>query len=242
MLFFRSLLFFLFQIFWTIPYAVACMLAFPFMRPQNRYWFAVGWCRTMLKAADVLCGIRYTVIGKENLPDKPAIVLSKHQSAWETIALPAIMPRPLCYVFKRELLYVPFFGWALGLLSMIHINRKDGFNAFNSVVTQGQARLAEGSWIIIFPEGTRTPTGSRRKYKSGGARLATSTQVPVIPIAHNAGRAWPRQSFLKYPSLITVSIGPLIETTGLTPEQVGGKVEAWIEAEMERIDPQAYRS
>lgn len=239
--FIRSCVFLLFQIVLTTLYGTACMVLFPFLSPVRRYWFAIGWCRIMLVGFDKLCGVRCTVLGRENLPDSPAIVLAKHQSAWETIALPAIMPHPLCYVFKRELLYVPFVGWTLRMLRMIHIDRKDGVNAFQSVVRQGKEKLAEGAWIIMFPEGTRTPTGSHRKYKSGGARLAVETQTQVIPVAHNAGRVWPRNSFLKYPGQVTVSIGPPIPVNGLTPDEVNGKVEAWIEAEMRRIDPLAYR-
>ncbi|VVD96356.1 acyl-phosphate glycerol 3-phosphate acyltransferase [Pandoraea morbifera] len=242
MLQFRSILFFLFQIVWTVPYAIACIVSFPFLKREQRYWFAVGWCRVVIRVADKLCGIRYRVIGRENLPDTPAIVLSKHQSAWETVALPALMPKPLCYVFKRELLYVPFFGWALGLLSMIHIDRSKGTDAFQSVVAQGRERLAEGAWIIMFPEGTRTRTGSRNKYKSGGARLAATTGTPVVPVAHNAGRVWPRNSFVKYPGEVVVSIGPVIETAGRTPEAVNADVAEWIEREMVRIDPAAYTS
>jgi 1-acyl-sn-glycerol-3-phosphate acyltransferase len=170
------------------------------------------------------------------------VLLSKHQSAWETIAYVATMPRPLCYVFKRELLYVPFFGWALGLLKMVHINRKDGTNAFVSVARQGKERLADGSWIIMFPEGTRTRTGDPKpRYKSGGARLAVDTGAWVIPIAHNSGRVWPRNSFLKYPGLITLSVGPAIASAGKTGDQLNREVQAWIEAEMRRIDADSYR-
>jgi len=238
----RSILFFIFLIVWTIPYAIACILSFPILSRVKRYWFAAGWCKVVIRVGSMLCGMRYRVIGWENLPDRPAILLSKHQSAWETVALPALMPRPLCFVFKRELLYVPFFGWALGLLSMIHINRSKGTDAFQSVVAQGRERLAEGSWIIMFPEGTRTKTGSRNKYKSGGARLAATTGAPVVPIAHNAGRVWPRNSFKKYPGEVIVSIGPLIETEGRTAEAVNADVAEWIEREMIRIDPDAYTS
>ena len=238
----RSILFFIFQIVWTIPYAIACILSFPFLSRVQRYWFAVGWCKVVIRVGDKLCGMRYRVIGWENLPETPAIILSKHQSAWETVALPALMPRPLCYVFKRELLFVPFFGWALGLLSMIHIDRRKGTDAFASVVRQGRERLSEGSWIIMFPEGTRTKTGSRNKYKSGGARLAATTGAPVVPIAHNAGRVWPRNSFMKYPGEVIVSIGPVIQTEGRTAEAVNADVAEWIEREMIRIDPAAYTS
>ncbi|MFC5431042.1 lysophospholipid acyltransferase family protein [Paraburkholderia denitrificans] len=241
MRFLRSLLLFIYLIVFTAPYATACMLVFPFMNAERRYWMAVGWCRTTLFVARWLNGIRYRVEGMENLPDGRAVVLAKHQSAWETIALPALMPRPLCYVFKRELLYVPFFGWTLGLLKMVHINRKEGKAAFESVTRQGKLRMDEGAWVIMFPEGTRTQVGKQGKYKSGGARLAIETGAQVIPVAHNAGHVWPRNSFTKYPGIVTVSIGKPIDTAGLSPDEVNTRVEKWIEAEMRRIDPDAYR-
>jgi 1-acyl-sn-glycerol-3-phosphate acyltransferase len=240
MRFLRSLLLLIFLIVFTIPYATACFIAFPFMHADRRYWMAVGWCRSVVAVLHGLSGIRHTVQGMENLPDGPAVLLSKHQSAWETVAFPALMPRPLCYVFKRELLYVPFFGWALGMLKMVHINRKEGKHAFASVTRQGKLRMEEGAWVIMFPEGTRTPTGKQGKYKTGGARFAIATGAPVVPIAHNAGRVWPRNSFIKYPGIVTVSIGKPIDTRGLTPDEVNMRVETWIEAEMRRIDPAAY--
>lgn len=236
----RSLLLLLFMIVYTPPYAIACFIAFPFMNAHRRYWMVSGWCRSIVVAARWLCGIRYRVVGAENLPDSPVVVLSKHQSAWETVALPALLPKPLCFVFKRELLMVPFFGWALGMLKMIHIDRKKGSRAFVSVVRQGRERLADGSWVIMFPEGTRTPTGVDGVYKSGGARFAIATGAPVVPIAHNAGRVWPRNALIKRAGLVTVSIGPLIETAGLDAETVNTRVAEWIEAEMRRIDPDAY--
>lgn len=242
MRFIRSLLLLIYLILYTVPYATACFIAFPFMRADKRYWMAAGWCKSTLHVVRWLNGIRYHIEGFENLPNGPAVLLSKHQSAWETLAFPALMPRPLCYVFKRELLYVPFFGWALGLLKMVHIDRKEGKYAFESVIKQGKARMAEGAWVIMFPEGTRTRTGTQGKYKTGGARFAVATGAPVVPIAHNAGRLWPRNSFLKYAGIVTVSIGKPIDTMGLTPEEVNARVEQWIETEMRRIDPTAYRA
>ncbi|WP_321788307.1 lysophospholipid acyltransferase family protein [Burkholderia pyrrocinia] len=241
MRFVRSLLLLIYFIVYTVPYATACFIAFPFMRPDARYWMAAGWCKSTLWVVRWLNGIRYRIEGMENLPDGPAVLLSKHQSAWETLAFPALMPKPLCYVFKRELLYVPFFGWALGLLHMVNINRKEGKNAFVSVIRQGKKRLSEGAWMIMFPEGTRTPVGKQGKYKTGGARFAIETGTPVVPIAHNAGRVWPRNSFTKFPGVVTVSIGKPIPSDGLTPDALNSQVEAWIEAEMRRIDPDSYR-
>jgi len=240
MRFLRSLLLLIYFVIFTVPYAIACFIAFPFLKADNRYWMAAGWCRATLNVVRVLNGIRYQIEGLENLPHGPAVLLSKHQSAWETLAFPALMPRPLCYVFKRELLLVPFFGWALGMLKMVHIDRKEGKYAFRSVTQQGKKRMDEGAWVIMFPEGTRTPTGKQGKYKTGGARFAIAAGAPVVPIAHNAGRVWPRNSFFKYPGIVTVSIGKPIDTKGLTPDEVNTRVETWIEAEMRRIDPAAY--
>jgi len=168
------------------------------------------------------------------------VVLSKHQSAYETIAYIALLPKQLCFVFKRELLWIPFFGWALALLKMIHINRASKETAALSVASQGRKRLSEGKWILMFPEGTRTPVGSHKPYRKGGARLASATGATVVPIAHNAGRFWPRNSFMKYPGTVIFSIGPAIASAGKSGDQLHQEVETWIEAEMRKIDPSAY--
>ena len=247
MTFIRSLLYLVFLIVWTPIYAVACFIVFPFMNPHRRFWMVSGWTKSAIWMARWLLGIRWQYQGWENIEEgvatnKQVVLLSKHQSAWETMAFVATMPRPLCYVFKRELLFVPFFGWALGMLKMVHINRKDGANAFASVARQGKERLADGAWVIMFPEGTRTRSGDPKpRYKSGGARFAVDTGAWVIPIAHNSGRVWPRNSFLKHPGLITLSVGPAISSAGKTSDELNREVEAWIETEMRRIDADSYR-
>ena len=235
----RSALFVAFQVLTVVPYAIACVLWAP-LPLHWRYRLTVGWPRMVIWAATVLLGIRHRVLGAGNLPDAPAIVLSKHQSTWETLFYPTFMPRELCYVFKRELLWLPFFGWGIGLLDMIHIDRRRGGDAFEQVVRQGERKLAQGRWIIMFPEGTRTAVGAQGRYKSGGARLAIRTAVPVIPIAINSGERWPRRAFLRRPGLITVSIGPPIPSQGKSVEQLAAEVEHWIEAEMRRISPHVY--
>jgi 1-acyl-sn-glycerol-3-phosphate acyltransferase len=184
----------------------------------------------------------YRIKGMENLRERPTILLSKHQSAWETIFLLCKMPHPLVFVFKKELLYVPFFGWALGLLRMIPIDRSRGRDAFKQVVVHGKRRLNDGQWIIMFPEGTRIPVGQAGKYKSGGARLAIETGAVIVPIAHNSGECWPKNSFIKKPGTITVSIGPVIETAGRNAEDLIEEVERWIENEMRVISPHVYPS
>ncbi len=240
MRFLRSLLYMAWLVVTVIPYAVVVLLASIVMRGTPLYRLARGWVYIALWGSHRICGIDSRVSGLSNLPDGPAILLSKHQSAWETLALPTLMPRPLSYVFKRELLSVPFFGWALGRLDMVHIDRSRQTEAFARVERQGGALLARGNWIIMFPEGTRTPRGSQGTYKTGGARLAIATGVPVVPIAVTSARCWPRQAFLKNPGTIDVSIGPPISSVGRRPAELMREVETWIESEMRRLDPQAY--
>jgi 1-acyl-sn-glycerol-3-phosphate acyltransferase len=241
MLAIRTVLFLLFQTVTVVPWGIVCLLMAP--APLHwRYRFTIGWPAMVIWAARTICGVRWQVRGESNLPDGPAILLSKHQSTWETFFYVSHMPRELCFVFKRELLWIPFFGWGIGLLKMIHIDRSQGRDAFESVVRQGQRKLDEGRWIIMFPEGTRTPVGSQGKYKSGGARLAVRTGAPVVPIAVNSGECWPKKRFAITPGLVTVSIGPPIPTAGRTTDDVNAEVERWIEAEMRRISPHAYRT
>ena len=235
----RSVLFFTIMVAVTIPWACVCMLASP-LPYEKRYFVTSRWNVFIVWLAKVLCGIRYQIKGYENFPDAPVIVLSKHQSAWETIFLLCQLPRPLVFVFKRELLYVPFFGWALGLLRMIPIDRSKGKDAFAHVVIQGRKRLADGQWVIMFPEGTRIPVGQTGKYKGGGARLAVETNTVVVPIALNSGECWGKNSFVKKPGLVTVSIGKPISPEGLNPIELMQKVENWIESEMRVISPDVY--
>ena len=190
-----------------------------------------------------LLGIRVRVSGMEHLPlgtTMPAILLVKHQSTLETFLMPTLMPHPLAYVFKKELLSLPFFGWAIGRLDMIHIDRRQHARAFAKVVEQGKRLLAQGIWIIMFPEGTRIPRGQKGTYKYGGTRLAVATGAPVIPIAVTSAKVWPRRAFIKRPGVVDVSIGPPIPTQGRQPDELMREVEDWIESEMRRLDPDAY--
>lgn len=240
MLFLRSLAYLLWLIVTVVPYAVMVLVVSIFVRGAPLYWLCVGWTRIAIWGAKWTCGIRWRVHGWERLPDGPAILLPKHQSAWETLAFPSIMPRPLCFVFKRELLWVPFFGWALGRLDMVHIDRSKRSEAWSKVAEQGRRYMGQGNWVIMFPEGTRTPRGSQGTYKSGGTRLAVATGVPVVPIAVTSARCWPRNAFVKRPGLVEISIGQPIPSTGREPDELMRQVEGWIEAEMRRLDPQAY--
>jgi 1-acyl-sn-glycerol-3-phosphate acyltransferase len=238
-LFLRSLLFMLLMTVATVIWAPLCFLFAPL--PYNkRYYWTSRWNLFVLWAAKTVCGIRYEVKGYENLPDAPVILLSKHQSAWETIFYLYFMPRPLVYVFKKELTYIPFFGWGIALLRMIPIDRSKGKDAFEQVVVQGRRRLADGQWVIMFPEGTRIPVGQKGRYKGGGTRLAVETNTPVVPIAMNSGECWPKNSFIKKPGVITVSIGKPISPQGTNATDLMQQVENWIESEMRVISPHVY--
>lgn len=229
----RSTLFALFQVAVTLPYSLLALATFPFP-PATRYRVITAWSRLMVAAAGSICGIRHRVIGAERVPAAPFIVLAKHQSAWETMAFQQIFP-PQTWVMKRELLWVPFFGWGLAMLSPISIDRGSGARALRQMLEQGRERLARGLCIVIFPEGTRVAPGERRAYQPGGAWLAAQTGTPVVPVAHDSGRLWPRNAFLKHPGTITISIGEAIDTRGLAPEEINRRVEDWIEAEVARI-------
>ncbi|HWU97080.1 MAG TPA: lysophospholipid acyltransferase family protein [Oxalicibacterium sp.] len=235
----RSLLFALIMLIVTPIWALICFLVAPFPY-TTRYYVTSRWNVFIIWLAKVLCGIRYQIKGYENLPDAPVILLSKHQSAWETIFLLCNMPRPLVFVLKRSLIYIPLFGWALALLRMIAIDRNNGRDAFAQVARDGAQRLQDGQWIIMFPEGTRIPVGQRGKYKVGGTRLAVETNTLIVPIALNAGECWPRNAFIKRPGLITVSIGKPISPEGRTAVDLMQEVENWIESEMRVISPHAY--
>lgn len=241
----RSFLFVLWMAVTVVPWGLAVVLMSPFCSSTRLYWACVGWLRIAVHGARVICGVRWRVRGMEHVPTaadaKRAVLLApKHQSTWETFAFPVLMPHPLAYVFKRELLHIPFFGWAMGRLDMIHIDRSKRNEAWNKVAEQGRRLFAEGVWVIMFPEGTRTPRGGQGTYKTGASRLAIATGVPVVPIAVNSAVCWPRKSFLLRPGVIDVSIGAPIDPAGREPEELMREVEAWIEAEMRRLDPAAY--
>ena len=239
----KSLLHMLWMLVTVIPVAVVLLTA-ALLRFNGHvlYKIAVFWLMLAVKGARHIIGIDYVVQGRENLPalDQPCILLVKHQSTYETFLMPVIMPKDLAYVFKRELLYVPFFGWSIGQLDMIHIDRKLKSQAFQKVVQQGKALLNKGIWVIMFPEGTRIERGQAGNYKSGGAGLAIETGVPVIPIAVNSAVCWPRKAFIKRPGTVTVSIGPAITSDGRQADELMAEVEHWIETEMRALDPAAY--
>ncbi len=232
MLFLRSGLFFVGQVITAPIFTLIALLALP-LNPITRNNLISGWARSMLWWLKVTCNIRYEITGLENIPHSPTIILSKHQSAWETFAFQAIFPTQV-YVLKRELLWIPIFGWGLAMSSPIAINRAAGREALKQLVEKGKDRLAKGLWVVIFPEGTRIAPKKRGKYHIGGAWLAVHTQTPVLPVAHNAGDFWPK-GFIKTPGVIQMHIGKPIQTAGLKTDALNQQVENWIEAEMETL-------
>ncbi len=229
----RSLAFLLFQTLVT-PFYAAVMLLLFWLPRVPMYRIAASWCRVNLWGARWICGIRYRMIGAENIPSTPHIVLSKHSSTWETLALTMFFP-PLAYVAKKELLSIPFFGWGFALASPITIDRSAGTDAMQQIAIQGRERFRQGFWIVFYPEGTRIRAGQRGKYKTGGARLAVELGVPVLPVAHNAGYLWPKGLFGKRPGTLTVSIGKPIASSGKDAQTLMAEVEDWIEAEVARL-------
>ena len=231
----RSVLFALYQLIVTPLYATLVLLLFWLPR-LSRFRFIIGWCWLMLFGARWICGIRHRIIGVENIPPRasPHIVMSKHSSTWETLELNFLFP-PLAFVAKKELLSIPFFGWAFSLASPITIDRKAGKDAMQQIAEQGRERLTQGFWIVVYPEGTRIRPGTRAHYKTGGARLALALGIPVVPVAHNAGYLWPKGVLGKRPGTVTVSIGKPIRPDETDMQHLINKVEKWIEDEVTRL-------
>jgi 1-acyl-sn-glycerol-3-phosphate acyltransferase len=235
--FLRSLLFSAGMLVTVIAYGalVPLVAVFPF---QRRYAFTRHWARLNLRWLELTCSVYYRVIGRENLPDHPVVVLSKHQSTWETLVFQELFP-PLVWVMKRELLWLPFFGWGLAMGRPIAIDRGAGRRAMEQMLSQGKQRLDDGLWVVIFPEGTRMRPGERGRYRPGGALLAVHAGVPVLPVAHNAGELWGKRQFLKRPGTITVAIGEPISTSGRDASDVLKDAQEWIENTQAGILPAA---
>ncbi len=229
----RSLLFALGMLLLTPLFSVIALLTFP-LHPLTRSRIIAGWAKSMLWWVRVTCGLKYRIIGAENIPSTPVVILAKHQSAWETLAFQCIFP-PVVWVMKRELLKIPFFGWGLAMTSPIAIDRAAGKEALRQITEQGGKRLAQGFCVAVFPEGTRVKPGSRGKYNIGGAFMAVHNGATVLPLAHNAGEFWGKNAFLKYPGTITLSIGKPIHAAGMKAGALNAMVEEWIEGEMQRI-------
>ena len=233
----RSVIFAVLQTALTIFFSVVALFSLPFS-VHTRYRLITGYNHIVIWLARGVLGIRYVVEGREHLPKQPAIILAKHQSAWETVAFLFLFP-PVSPVIKQELLNVPFFGWAFRLLNPIAIDRGAGREALKQIVRQGKERLESGFWVLVFPEGTRVAPGEKGRYGIGGGWLAAETGTPIVPVAHNAGEVWPKNAFIKRPGTITVRIGPAMPTEGKTAAELTRAVEAWIETEMARLPPAA---
>ena len=234
----RSALFMALLMLITPPYALFVMLCF-WLPHRVRRLSVDPWVRLAAWLIKHVLGIEYRVLGAENIPDRPSVVVAKHQSAWETIVLQRVFPWTL-FVWKKELKWLPFFGWALAATPMISVDRGAGKEALRQLADQGCLRLAQGYWVIIFPEGTRMAPGNTRRYKPGGAHLAVAAGAPLVPVALDSGEFWSREAFLKYPGTVTLSIGPAIDPSGLSVDDVNRRAEAWIEGEMRRISPHRY--
>jgi 1-acyl-sn-glycerol-3-phosphate acyltransferase len=235
---FRSALFLVLAVLITVPAGLFVTLA-AVLPMRWRFRIIAAWRKGFMALCVRVLGLRYRLVGRENIPAVPSVVLSKHQSAWETVGLQDIFP-PQVYVLKRSLLLIPFLGWAFAAVKMISIDRKAGKNALRQVERQGVERLRAGEGVIVLPEGTRTAPGEIRRFKSGGALLAVSAGVPAVPVAHDAGEFWARNAFIKKPGTITVSIGPAIDPRGKTAEEVNALAERWIDTEMRKISPHRY--
>ncbi|MDP3777201.1 1-acyl-sn-glycerol-3-phosphate acyltransferase [Methylotenera sp.] len=234
MLLLRSTLFLLGQIITAPIFTFIALLSMP-LHPVTRNILISGWARSMIWWLRITCNIRHEIKGLENIPTTPSIILAKHQSAWETLAFQAIFPTQV-YVLKRELLWIPIFGWGLAMSSPIAIDRSAGREALKKLVAKGKARLEKGLWVVIFPEGTRKAPGDRGKYHIGGAWLASHTQTQVVPVAHNAGEFWAKNSFIKKPGVIQIHIGKPIQTTDVKTDALNSQVEHWIESEMTTLN------
>ena len=230
MLILRSLFFYIGQITSTILIAPIGIIAFP-LDFKKRYYLITRWAVFNLWWLKICCNVTYKIEGKDNIPGKPCIVMSKHQSAFETLALQQIFI-PQVWVLKKELLQIPIYGWGLASMQPIAINRDSTIKSFRQIAEQGCDRLQKGYWVIIFPEGTRVAPNKKKKYLPGGGILAEKSGAQVVPVAHNAGRLWPRNSMIKKPGLITIKIGPIIETKNKSAKEITDEVENWIEKEV----------
>jgi 1-acyl-sn-glycerol-3-phosphate acyltransferase len=242
----RSLLAFIWGVLTIIPIGLGLVVCSLFLHEKKLWWwFAVPWLRNCIAGVRIIAGVKYRVQGMENLPSvddmRRTILCPKHQSTWETFFFPSMTSHQLAYVFKQELLSIPVFGWAIGRLDMIHIDRSNRTEAWNKVAEQGRVLMDKGKWVIMFPEGTRTERGGKGSYKTGATRLACATSAYVVPIAVTSGRCWPRKSFSFTPGTIDVSIGQPVSAEGREPAELMEEVERWIEAEMRRLDPGAYQ-
>lgn len=211
----------------TFIFSLIGLLILPLNR-KTRYQIIRNWARLTLLWLNTTCKLSWRIDGMENIPDEPGVIFAKHQSAWETLALQLVFPEQ-SQVIKQELLFVPFFGWGLASLNPISINRSDGAKALKKILKEAKLRIDKGWWIVVFPEGTRTAVGSKSKYSRTAAAVAKANKCPVVPVAHNAGLFWPKKGYLRYPGEIVMKVGPKINTTGKSNDQVTEEASNWIE-------------
>ena len=228
MIFLRSVLFYIGLSLATFIFVPLSILLIPLSFP-TRFNIISRWAVFNLWWLEITCGVSYEVEGHENVPDEAAIIMCKHQSAWETLALQQFFP-PQVWILKRELLWIPIYGWGLAAMNPIAIDRASGMRALKQIVKQGCERLEQGLWVVIFPEGTRVAPGDKQKYQPGGGMLAQKSEYPIVPIAHNSGYCWPKNSFRKWPGSIKMIIGPVIDPKGKSANEITQEVEQWIES------------
>lgn len=229
----RSLVYLLGQIISAVLIDLIVLLTIPLSR-NLRDRVISSWAKFNIWTLRVVCGLKYRVEGLENIPDQPTIIISNHQSAWETLCFQLLFP-PLSFVLKRQLLWIPFFGWGLAAYSPVAIDRTKKIRALDQLIKQGKRRLEEGRWLVIYPEGTRMSPGHPGKFQIGGAMIAVKTGAPILPVAHNAGVFWPKKSFLKFPGTIDVVIGPAIETEGRKAREINAQAENWIKNKISEL-------
>lgn len=238
----RSALFFVGYALLTVVYGT-CALVLWMFPPLVRHRILISWCWLIIYWLRFSCGVRFVVFGEEHLRqnDTPKVVLSKHQSAWETLMLQGLC-WPCSTILKKELLNIPFFGWGLRCLRPIAIDRSNPREALKQVKQQGLARLEDGMNLLLFPEGTRTAPGERGKYARSGTDIAVTAGADIIPIAVNAGHCWPSKDWRRYPGLVTVVVGAPIVSDGRTSRELIEQVEQWIESELEVIEQRSLNA
>jgi 1-acyl-sn-glycerol-3-phosphate acyltransferase len=240
----RTVVFYLLLSSSSLIWCVFAVVLAPFMSFERRYHLAIrSWCRLAIWLARVVVRIDYRIQGLENIPSRPCVILAKHQSTWETFFLSGLF-EPLSQVIKRELLFVPCFGWALASIRPIAIDRDNPKTALRQLARLGHQRLKDGCWVLIFPEGTRIPVGQTGKFSRGGAALAVNAGLPVLPIAHNAGRYWPKQGWAKYPGTIEVIIGEPMYAQGEGSQAIAElncRAEAWVNARVSELEDSEFQ-
>lgn len=225
-LFFRSLIFYLGYLITLVLFTIFCIVIGIFLPIKSRFRYFVIWNHFALWWLKICCGVKYTVVGIENMPSGSFVLMSNHQSPWETI-FTYFFFKPITATLKKQLLYLPFFGWALAMLAPIAIDRNKKFSARNTLLSEGQKRLQMGIRVLIFPEGTRVNPGAEKAWSTGAAALAIEAKSTVLPLAHNAGVHWPAHKFIKYPGTIKVVIGEPIDASGKSPRELTEQVKQW---------------